>query len=201
MKVITVMGSPKKDGKTATTLGMFENNMLSQGHEVKRINITDYKINGCLGCFQCMSKTDEPGCVQEDDALLIFDNMFAADVIVYASPLYSLSYTAQVKPFIDRHLCLIKTKLLDEKSTALLITCAGPAERADLLQETFRRSFGGDGVVPTHLVGEFIVPLSSAPDFSERSKEVADMMTSVILNNFVEDKSSTPKKNAYKIYT
>lgn len=185
MKIITIMGSPKKNGKTAMSLEMFENNMQSQGHEVERINVTDYKINCCLGCYACMSKADEPGCIQKDDALYIFNKMFAADVIVYASPLYSFEFTAQIKPFIDRHFCLLKTTLLDGKCTALLVTCGGPTEKANLLQEAFRRSFDGtQGMLPTDLVGEYVIPYSEAPDFSERAKEVADTMAAAISSKF-----------------
>lgn len=182
MKVLTIMGSPRKNGKTATALKLFEENMQSQGHEVERVNIIDYKINGCLGCFACFSKTNEPGCVQKDDAQAVFEKMFSADAIIYASPLYSFDFTAQLKPLIDRHFCLIKTPLLEGKRTALLITCAGQTEgNADLVQEAFRRSFDKTkGVLHTDLVGEYVIPFSDAPDFSERAKAMADTMAAEI---------------------
>ncbi|MDF2988675.1 MAG: NADPH-dependent reductase [Eubacterium sp.] len=69
MKITTVMGSPKKHGKTATALEFFEKQLLSQGHEIDRINITDYHINGCLGCYACMQNKDVAGCVQKDEML------------------------------------------------------------------------------------------------------------------------------------
>jgi multimeric flavodoxin WrbA len=37
MKVITVLGSPRRNGNTASVLGLFES-MIADDHEVDRIN-------------------------------------------------------------------------------------------------------------------------------------------------------------------
>ncbi len=184
MKIVTIMGSPKKNGKTAKALKMFEETMLSQGREIERVNIIDYKINGCLGCYACMSKTEEPGCIQKDDAHSVFEKILSADAVIYASPLYSFDLTAQIKPLVDRHICLSNTSLLNGKRMALLITCAGQVENnADLVQEFFRRGFDGahGGMYHTDLVGEYVIPFSDAPDFSERAQKVTAMLTADIL--------------------
>jgi multimeric flavodoxin WrbA len=49
MKIITILGSPRKKGNTAKILSMFENRV-EKDHEVEHINITQYKVGGCLGC-------------------------------------------------------------------------------------------------------------------------------------------------------
>ena len=87
MKIITILGSPRIKGNTAKVLSMFEDNV-EKKHEVERINTNQYKVGGCLGCYKCKEKESEPGCVQNDDALIIFEKMIQADAIVYASPLY-----------------------------------------------------------------------------------------------------------------
>jgi len=46
MKIITILGSPRKKGNTAKVLSMFEDNV-EKNHEVERINITQYKVGGC----------------------------------------------------------------------------------------------------------------------------------------------------------
>ena len=66
MKVVTILGSPKKNGKTAEALTMLEDTLISGGNEVERISVVDYMVNGCHGCGACMAKKDEPGCVQKD---------------------------------------------------------------------------------------------------------------------------------------
>lgn len=185
MIVLTIMGSPKKNGKTAATLKFFEENMLTLGNDVERVNITDYKINGCLGCYACMAKKDESGCIQKDDALSVFEKMAAVDTIVIASPLYSFDLTAQLKPLVDRCFSLSNTPILNGKRMALLITCAGQVENnTDLVQEFFCRAFDGanGGMFHSELAGRYIVPYSDAPDFMEQAKKTADTMAKEILN-------------------
>lgn len=187
MKVLTILGSPKKNGKTAVALQLFEEKMTSYGNEVERIHITDYKINGCLGCFACMANQNEPGCVQKDDAQQIFKKMASADAVVMASPIYSFFLSAQIKPLIDRSICLSNTPVLNGKRMALLMTCAGQSEgNADLAQEFFRRAFDGEHggfFHNTKLVGTYAVPQSNAPDFAQRAKEIAETMADHILNS------------------
>ena len=61
MKIITILGSPKKKGNTATVLSMFEDKV-GKNHEVERININQYNVGGCLGCYKCQERKGEPGC-------------------------------------------------------------------------------------------------------------------------------------------
>jgi multimeric flavodoxin WrbA len=74
MKIITILGSPRKKGNTAKVFSIFEDKV-EKKHEVERININQYKVGGCLECYKCKEKKDEPGCVQKDDALTIFEKM------------------------------------------------------------------------------------------------------------------------------
>jgi len=47
MKVVTILGSPKKEGNTAKVLGLFEE-LIVEGHEVDRVNIAACDVKGCL---------------------------------------------------------------------------------------------------------------------------------------------------------
>lgn len=182
MKVITILGSPKKKGKTAKALDLFEEKISAKGGTVKRIHVADYKMNGCLGCYFCQTKEDKPGCVQNDDVLLILKKIVAADLVIYASPVYGFNFTAQIKPLLDRHFCLATdfatpnmSSVIEGKRVMLLLTCAGPAENnTDLAEEIFSRNFAG--VLKCNIVGKYTLPFSAAPDFEKRAGENADMM-------------------------
>jgi multimeric flavodoxin WrbA len=179
MKVLTFLGSPRKNGKTAEALMDFEKIIALRGHEVERINLTEHRINGCLGCYACMGRQDVPGCVQKDDAAMIFGKLASADAVVYASPIFCFDLSAQMKTLIDRHFCLLNTSIPNGKKTALLLTCAGPAEgNADLAQEVFRRCFDGasGGAAKTEMVGRYVVPKSNDPDFSTRAQAIAEQI-------------------------
>ena len=168
MKIITILGSPRKKGNTAKVLSMFED-QVRQNHEVEHIDITKYNIGGCIACYKCQEIKEEPGCVQKDDALAIFDKMMQADAIVYASPLFCWSFTSQIKPLIDRHFCLITgydtgdhVSLISGKTAALLITCAGPIEgNCDAIQNIFS---GFTDYAKLTTKGCFILPFCTIPE-------------------------------------
>jgi multimeric flavodoxin WrbA len=169
MRVTTILGSPRQKGNTAKVLSWFEDEIKAQGHEIDRINLADYEVKGCLGCGGCQKKTDEPGCLQKDDALTIFKSMMNADAVVYSSPLYCWGFASQIKALIDRHICMVKgygtsayKSFIDGKPTALLVTCAGPIENnADIIQIIFDRL---NNYCKSKAVGKYVVPFCTTPD-------------------------------------
>jgi multimeric flavodoxin WrbA len=188
MRLATVLGSPRKRGNTAAVLEQFENLVRGQ-HEVDRINVTDYEIRGCLGCDRCKRVHDRPGCVQVDAAVGVLERIMGADAVVYATPLYVWSFSAQLKALMDRHYCLVKAigeggrrSLVEGKRAALLVTCAGPREgNADLIQEIFRRemSYGR-----CRVVGIYIVPDCTSPQaLGARAFDVAKRMATDVVQS------------------
>jgi len=135
MKVITLQGSPRKNGNTAKVLGWVEDELRSMGHEVESIYLNAKDIKGCLACGKCKEEPEKIGCVQKDDAHEIFEKMANAQLAIFASPLYFWGFTAQIKALIDRTYCLYSyfhepnhTSLLEGQRQALLVTGAGPYE-------------------------------------------------------------------------
>ena len=169
MKVVSVFGSPHKKGNTAKVLGWVEEELINQGHEVDRIDVTEYTVNGCLGCYTCQNKPEEPGCPQKDDAVELLTRMIDADAIIYASPLFCWSWSGQIKPLIDRHFCLVTdagtakwTSLIEGKPTALVMTAAGPVKgNADILVKQFDSLAD---YAKVSVVDRLVVPLCTTPD-------------------------------------
>lgn len=181
MKIMTILGSPRKNGNTAKVLGLFES-FVAEGHKVDRVNITDVDVKGCVGCYACQEVPDEPGCVQKDDAASIFERIMDADAVIYASPLYCWGFTSQIKALLDRHLCLVTgygtpdwKSLVEGKRSALLVTCAGPIEdNADLIQTLFGRM---NDFARCSLVGKYVVPSCTTPDaIGPEATEIAQKM-------------------------
>ncbi|MCP4675077.1 MAG: flavodoxin family protein [Deltaproteobacteria bacterium] len=175
--------------KIATILGMFEDIIISQGHEIDRINVARISLKGCLGCDKCQTILNEPGCIRKDGMLSIFERMIAADVIIYASPLYVWGYTAQMKPLIDRQYCLVKNysnsnykSFLKSKRVALLVTCGGRLKNnADLIPIVFQRECDYAGCIA---IGKYIVPSCTTPDnLGNRAIKTAEKMARDVLEN------------------
>ncbi len=132
MKVVTLLGSAKKKGNTATALGWVQDELKSLNHEVESIYLNSKTINGCLGCAKCKDKPDEIGCVQNDDAEEILTKIIDADLTIFTSPLYFWGATSQLKSIIDRSWSLVTnyhqpnhTSLVENKRQALLVTGGG----------------------------------------------------------------------------
>jgi multimeric flavodoxin WrbA len=187
MKVMTILGSPKKKGNTAAVLGMFEG-IIAKDHEVDRVDISDCDVRGCLGCYACQRTSDEPGCIQKDDAVQIFERMMDADVVIYATPLYGWSFPAQIKALLDRHICLVtgygtpdQNSLVAGKKVALLVTCGGPVEKnADLIQEIFNRM---SDFLKGDTAGKYVVPFCTTPDeMGDQATGIAKQMAGDIVN-------------------
>lgn len=187
MNILTILGSPKKKGNTSRVLQYFEKAARKKGHHVARINLIDHTIGLCRECHACTKITEKPGCVQRDDVQTIFDKMFDADEIVYASPLIGWDVSSLMKTFMDRHYSIVKgfvgapvhKSFIDGKSISLLMSCMGPIENnCDLVQVFFDR-FGSH--VKAGRVRKYVVPKSIAPDFADRAQEGAIKMAKEII--------------------
>lgn len=182
MQIATILGSPRKQGNTATILKALEERLVEQQHQVDRINITDYTVKGCLGCDACRKVKDEFNCAQRDDAESLFTRMIAADLIVYSTPLYCWGFTAQMKALMDRHYCLVKWdgtpdyfSFLAQKPTMLLVTCGDAVENnADLIQTLFDRE---NSYCKSAVMGKYVVPYCTTPEaLGEDGLEAANDM-------------------------
>jgi multimeric flavodoxin WrbA len=104
MKVLALNSSPRTgvESKTELMLTHLVNGMREAGAEVEIVNLRDKKINPCVGCFTCWTKT--PGkCIHQDDmARELLPKWLKADLAIYASPLYVFTVNAAMKAFIDR---------------------------------------------------------------------------------------------------
>lgn len=105
MKVLALIGSPRKNGNTQILINEVVRGATSVGASCQVINVCDLAIRPCQGCESC-STTGV--CVQKDDMLDIYPNILASDVLVIGSPVYWWGPSAQMKAFIDRMFALVQ---------------------------------------------------------------------------------------------
>ncbi|MGO9022163.1 MAG: NAD(P)H-dependent oxidoreductase [Syntrophobacteraceae bacterium] len=114
MKVLALNSSPRGEGvsKTGIMLDAFAEGMRQAGAEVETIHLRKKKINNCIGCYTCWTKT--PGvCVHKDDMTKeLFPKWLEADIAVYATPLYHYTVNASMKAFIERTLPVLEPFLI-----------------------------------------------------------------------------------------
>ncbi len=118
MKIAVFNGSPRKEN-TFAMIEAFCEGAKEAGHEVEVYHVGKMKIAGCLGCNYCHTK-GEGNCVQQDDLEKIMPAYKEADMIVFASPIYYFTMTAQIEAAIQRVYCIGKP--LKAKKAAMLLS-------------------------------------------------------------------------------
>lgn len=100
MKVVTLFGSPRENGNTATLAKVFNETAESSGADVQSFILNKMNFRGCQHCDACKTKTDK--CVLKDDLTEVLDAVKNTDVLVLATPIYFADISAQLKTFVDR---------------------------------------------------------------------------------------------------
>ena len=138
--VLLISASPREESNSEALGDEFLRGAKEAGHRVEKIRLADKTINYCTGCLDCIS---EPGfCSQQDDMTEIREKMLAADVLIFATPVYFHAMNGQMKVFIDR-VCPIYTMLRD-KDFYYSVSCAGGGSQVESSVESlkvFTRSF------------------------------------------------------------
>ncbi len=99
-KVIGINGSSRKEGNTAIIIGKVFEELNKEGIETELIQLADYEIQPCRGCFACKNRCN---CVFTKDGFAeIFNRMVEADGIILGSPVYSADVSAKMKAFLER---------------------------------------------------------------------------------------------------
>ena len=99
-KVACILGSPRKNGSTATVAAKFVETAQSLGAQTQTFVLNELNFKGCQSCMACKTGSDK--CVVKDDLADVLDAAREADVLVMASPIYFAHVTGQMKCFIDR---------------------------------------------------------------------------------------------------
>ena len=99
VKIIGIIGSPKKDGNTSYLVETALKSAESAGADTDIINLGSVNIKPCVGCDICKAMGE---CGIEDDIGEILEIMMESDGMIIGSPVYFGSVTSQLKILIDR---------------------------------------------------------------------------------------------------
>lgn len=98
--ILILTGSPRRNGNSDRMADAFIKGALSVGHEVTKFETARKTIGGCKACKTCWSN-GKP-CTFKDDFYELAPLLELADVIVFSTPLYWFSFSAQIKAAIDK---------------------------------------------------------------------------------------------------
>ena len=126
MKITVLNGSPRKQN-TDAMVEAFTEAAQAAGHEVEVLKVAHMNIAGCKACEYCHGK-GEGTCIQKDDMEKVIPAYQDADAVVFASPIYYFTMTAQIEAAIQRVYCIGKPP---KAQKAALILSSGSAGTHD----------------------------------------------------------------------
>jgi multimeric flavodoxin WrbA len=100
-KILLVMGSPRKEGNSATLAKQVAAGAQATGAKVETLYLYTMNIQPCTACDACREERDKD-CVIDDDMETLYPKLRQADALVIASPIYWFTVSAQTKLFMDR---------------------------------------------------------------------------------------------------
>jgi multimeric flavodoxin WrbA len=100
-KVVILKGSPRRNGNSAILASQVAAGAEAMGAKVESFYLHGLDIQPCDACDSCQGVADLD-CIIDDDMQLLYPKLREADAVVYASPIYWFTVSAQLKLFIDR---------------------------------------------------------------------------------------------------
>ncbi len=101
MKILILNGSPRLNGNTSYALcAIAEGAEKNTKHEVEIIDVARLKIGGCTACNAC--KSNGGHCVACDDTKCFIEKVYAADAVIFGTPVYWWGISSQLKAALDK---------------------------------------------------------------------------------------------------
>lgn len=100
-RVLIVTASPRINGNSTILAHKATEGVNAAGGEADVAPIGNMKIAPCNACDACRT-SPEAGCVIDDDMQPLYRKIEEAQGIIFATPVYWFSVSAQMKCFIDR---------------------------------------------------------------------------------------------------
>lgn len=105
LKILAINSSHRGErGYTRFLINKLFHGAAEAGANCEAVELAKLKIYRCLGCEQCHSEKSFLRCVYDDkdDVRMVFDKMAAADLIIFATPVYVFGMSGLMKTFLDR---------------------------------------------------------------------------------------------------
>jgi len=99
MKVLGIMGSPRRQSNTEILLDKALEGARAAGSEVEKVLVSKLKISPCLEIYACRK---DGNCAIKDDMQSLYKKLLEADQVIFASPMFFYGVTSQAKAVVDR---------------------------------------------------------------------------------------------------
>ena len=118
MRVLGIVGSPRKNGNTEILMREVLKVAQQAGCETEMFLMSEKQVAPCDACGMCFQVGS---CVVQDDMQELYAMMERAQAIVFGSPVYFGSVSAQMKAAMDRMFAFLQRRALKDKVAGALV--------------------------------------------------------------------------------
>lgn len=122
MEIIIINGSPRTEGNTVRMCRAFAEGVKSSGKDIscEIINLYELNFKGCRSCFACKRKggVSYGKCAVKDAAAPVLERVKNAAAVVFASPVYLMDVTGEMRSFLERLIFPLATYEADYRTIA-----------------------------------------------------------------------------------
>lgn len=137
MNVLAFSSSPRTDANSKSLLQSFESGLQASGGCMETIDAQDCIVEACRGCLRC--NLIKRCALKNDEWPELSGKILAADVIVFAGPIYFHHVAAPLKMILDRFRSFMHVRITDQglvhtpwhewkKHFVLLLTMGAPTD-------------------------------------------------------------------------
>jgi multimeric flavodoxin WrbA len=139
VKILALVGSPRKKGNTDILVDQILRGSGVNGHTSEKLYLYGYNLSPCVDCRSC--KKGEFVCILKDDMQGIYPKMEAADLVIFATPLYWWGPSGPMKLLMDRMRPFVANGKFKGKKAAVVVASGDDTEASGPLVEMFRLAF------------------------------------------------------------
>ena len=200
MKILGISCSPRKQGNTVTLLEQVLNAARQEGAETELFSVSGKTIEPCRGCRTCVEKGE---CIIQDDMGDLCDKMLGSDGIVFGTPIYFYSMTAQAKAIIDRTIGLARPDRTLANKVGGVVVVAGSLGLADALKDIYFYYITRQ-VLPANYVAAYAGPEGDAAKLEkcgEAAENLGRQMVQLVAKHFEYPRDIARSGFAYGTHT
>jgi multimeric flavodoxin WrbA len=134
MKILGLSCSPRREGNTEILLDEALQGAKHEGAGIELYRVSDKDIKPCDGCGTCYEKGE---CRIKDDMQGLYHKLLEADGIIFGTPIYFYSMTAQAKTVIDRTIALNRPERSLANKVGGVVVVGGSLGIIDALKDLY----------------------------------------------------------------
>ena len=200
MKMLGISCSPRAKGNTVALLSKVFEGARQEGAETELYGAAGKNIEACRGCRTC-GETGE--CVIKDDMQPLYEKLAKADAIVFGSPIYFYSMTAQAKAIIDRTIAMNRPERSLANKIGGVVVVAGSLGLSEALKDIYFY-YVTRQMLPANYVAAYAGPEGDVAKLEKCIKAAHDLgrqMVQMAAQNFRYPKEIALSSFAYGTHT